>query len=80
MTTVSPGGNTARAREAALPCGTKATRPGHALRTGGTPSPYEEPRALFVGGEAGVGTTRLLREFLGRAAADLAVVAVDGIP
>ncbi|WJV51118.1 helix-turn-helix transcriptional regulator [Streptomyces flavofungini] len=37
-----------------------------------------EPRALFVGGEAGVGKTRLIQEFLGRAAADGAVVAVGG--
>ncbi|WP_306338669.1 ATP-binding protein, partial [Streptomyces sp. KL118A] len=37
-----------------------------------------EPRALVVGGEAGVGKTRLLEEFLGRAAADGAVVAVGG--
>ncbi|MEU9117035.1 ATP-binding protein, partial [Streptomyces sp. NPDC048483] len=29
-----------------------------------------EPRTLFVGGEAGVGKTRLIQEFLGRAAAD----------
>ncbi|MGY0065031.1 helix-turn-helix transcriptional regulator [Streptomyces sp. LZ34] len=37
-----------------------------------------EPRALFVGGEAGVGKTRLMQEFLGRAAADGAVVALGG--
>ncbi|WP_368661716.1 AAA family ATPase [Streptomyces sp. NA02950] len=37
-----------------------------------------EPGALFMGGEAGVGKTRLLREFLGRAAADGAVVALGG--
>ncbi|WKX73507.1 helix-turn-helix transcriptional regulator [Streptomyces sp. XD-27] len=37
-----------------------------------------EPRALFVGGEAGVGKTRLIQEFLGRAAADGAVVALGG--
>ncbi|MEU1669061.1 AAA family ATPase [Streptomyces sparsogenes] len=37
-----------------------------------------EPRALFVGGEAGVGKTRLLQEFLGRAVADGAVVALGG--
>ncbi|MDG4861732.1 AAA family ATPase, partial [Streptomyces sp. T-3] len=37
-----------------------------------------EPRALFVGGEAGVGKTRLVQEFLGRAAADGAVVALGG--
>ncbi|MFE0172924.1 AAA family ATPase [Streptomyces sp. NPDC059002] len=37
-----------------------------------------EPRALFVGGEAGVGKTRLLEEFLGRAAAEGAVVALGG--
>ncbi|MEW2390826.1 AAA family ATPase [Streptomyces venezuelae] len=37
-----------------------------------------EPRALVVGGEAGVGKTRLLTEFLGRAAADGAVVALGG--
>ncbi|MET8684966.1 AAA family ATPase [Streptomyces sp. NPDC004732] len=37
-----------------------------------------EPRALVVGGEAGVGKTRLLEEFLGRAAADGAVVALGG--
>ncbi|MFG3257309.1 AAA family ATPase [Streptomyces sp. NPDC048172] len=37
-----------------------------------------EPRALFVGGEAGVGKTRLIQEFLGRASADGAVVAVGG--
>ncbi|MGH4029160.1 helix-turn-helix transcriptional regulator [Actinomycetota bacterium Odt1-20B] len=37
-----------------------------------------EPRALFVGGEAGVGKTRLVQEFLRRAEADGAVVAVGG--
>ncbi|MFI1334864.1 AAA family ATPase [Streptomyces sp. NPDC020845] len=37
-----------------------------------------EPRALFVGGEAGVGKTRLMQEFLGRAVADGAVVALGG--
>ncbi|WP_276145460.1 helix-turn-helix transcriptional regulator [Streptomyces sp. YIM 130001] len=37
-----------------------------------------EPRALFVGGEAGVGKSRLIEEFLGRAAADGAVVALGG--
>ncbi|WP_327351282.1 helix-turn-helix transcriptional regulator [Streptomyces sp. NBC_01304] len=37
-----------------------------------------EPRALFVGGEAGVGKTRLIQEFVGRAAADGAVVALGG--
>ncbi|MFH9075368.1 helix-turn-helix transcriptional regulator [Streptomyces alboflavus] len=37
-----------------------------------------EPRALFVGGEAGVGKTRLIQEFLGRAAAGGAVVALGG--
>lgn len=37
-----------------------------------------EPRALVVGGEAGVGKTRLLTEFLGRAAADGVVVALGG--
>ncbi|GAA2069732.1 LuxR family transcriptional regulator [Streptomyces albiaxialis] len=37
-----------------------------------------EPRALFVGGEAGVGKTRLVQEFLGRAAEEGAVVAVGG--
>ncbi|GAB2592433.1 LuxR family transcriptional regulator [Streptomyces capparidis] len=37
-----------------------------------------EPRALLVGGEAGVGKTRLIEEFLGRAAADGAVVALGG--
>ncbi|GGS20236.1 helix-turn-helix transcriptional regulator [Streptomyces aureoverticillatus] len=37
-----------------------------------------EPRALFVGGEAGVGKSRLIQEFLGRAAADGAVVALGG--
>ncbi|MGP3991716.1 helix-turn-helix transcriptional regulator [Streptomyces sp. 3N207] len=36
------------------------------------------PRALFMGGEAGVGKTRLIQEFLGRAAADGAVVALGG--
>ncbi len=37
-----------------------------------------EPGALFLGGEAGVGKTRLIQEFLGRAAADGAVVALGG--
>ncbi|WP_375546838.1 helix-turn-helix transcriptional regulator [Streptomyces gossypii] len=37
-----------------------------------------EPHALFVGGEAGVGKTRLMQEFLTRAAADGAVVALGG--
>ncbi|WP_338146452.1 helix-turn-helix transcriptional regulator [Streptomyces boncukensis] len=37
-----------------------------------------EPRAVFVGGEAGVGKTRLVQEFLGRAVADGAVAAVGG--
>ncbi|WP_325051995.1 helix-turn-helix transcriptional regulator [Streptomyces triticagri] len=37
-----------------------------------------EPHALFLGGEAGVGKTRLIEEFLGRAAADGAVVALGG--
>ncbi|MFW5418811.1 AAA family ATPase [Nocardiopsis sp. CNT-189] len=37
-----------------------------------------EPRALIVGGEAGVGKTRLLEEFLRRAAADGAVTALGG--
>ncbi|MEV7194201.1 AAA family ATPase [Streptomyces sp. NPDC093510] len=37
-----------------------------------------EPRAFFVGGEAGVGKTRLLEEFRVRAAADGAVVALGG--
>ncbi|GAA3124392.1 helix-turn-helix transcriptional regulator [Streptomyces rectiviolaceus] len=37
-----------------------------------------EPCALVVGGEAGVGKTRLLEEFLGRAAAGGAVVALGG--
>ncbi|MFC4885533.1 AAA family ATPase [Streptomyces beijiangensis] len=37
-----------------------------------------EPRALFMGGEAGVGKTRLIEEFLGRAAANGAVVARGG--
>ncbi|MER7788459.1 AAA family ATPase [Streptomyces sp. NPDC097640] len=37
-----------------------------------------EPSALFVGGEAGVGKTRLMQEFLGRAVADGAVVALGG--
>ncbi|MEV0529692.1 AAA family ATPase [Streptomyces sp. NPDC050439] len=38
----------------------------------------EESGAVFLGGEAGVGKTRLLREFLGRAAAGGAVVALGG--
>ncbi|WP_307805236.1 helix-turn-helix transcriptional regulator [Streptomyces spirodelae] len=37
-----------------------------------------EPRAVFLGGEAGVGKTRLMQEFLGRAAAGGAVVALGG--
>ncbi|WP_371749753.1 AAA family ATPase [Streptomyces sp. NBC_01283] len=37
-----------------------------------------EPGALFVGGEAGVGKTRLVQEFLGRADAGGAVVALGG--
>ncbi|WP_420710876.1 helix-turn-helix transcriptional regulator [Streptomyces sp. NRRL S-118] len=37
-----------------------------------------EPQALVVGGEAGVGKTRLLEEFLDRARAEGAVVAVGG--
>ncbi|MEU3742394.1 AAA family ATPase [Streptomyces sp. NPDC032198] len=37
-----------------------------------------EPGALFVGGEAGVGKTRLIQEFLGRATANGAVVALGG--
>ncbi|MEU5957817.1 AAA family ATPase [Streptomyces sp. NPDC047525] len=37
-----------------------------------------EPGALVVGGEAGVGKTRLIREFLGRATTDGAVVALGG--
>ncbi|MGP3975985.1 helix-turn-helix transcriptional regulator [Streptomyces sp. 8N114] len=36
------------------------------------------PRAVFMGGEAGVGKSRLIQEFLGRAAADGAVVALGG--
>ncbi|MEV6757255.1 AAA family ATPase [Streptomyces sp. NPDC051214] len=38
----------------------------------------EEPGAVILGGEAGVGKTRLLQEFLGRAAAGGAVVALGG--
>ncbi|MHC3392213.1 helix-turn-helix transcriptional regulator [Streptomyces lavendulocolor] len=37
-----------------------------------------EPQALLVGGEAGVGKTRLLEQFLGEACAQGAVVAVGG--
>ena len=37
-----------------------------------------EPGALFVGGEAGVGKTRLVQEFLRRATADGAVAALGG--
>lgn len=37
-----------------------------------------EPGALIIGGEAGVGKTRLLEEFLGRAAADGAAVGRGG--
>ncbi|MDX6348644.1 MAG: hypothetical protein QOF84_3434 [Streptomyces sp.] len=37
-----------------------------------------EPQALLVGGEAGVGKSRLLEEFLGAAAASGAVTAVGG--
>lgn len=37
-----------------------------------------EPQALLIGGEAGVGKTRLLEEFLGGASSQGAVVAVGG--
>ncbi|MFD7628912.1 ATP-binding protein [Streptomyces sp. NPDC059851] len=38
----------------------------------------QEPQALLIGGEAGVGKTRLTEEFLGEAARSGAVVAVGG--
>ncbi|KIF67824.1 hypothetical protein HY68_02880, partial [Streptomyces sp. AcH 505] len=37
-----------------------------------------EPQALLIGGEAGVGKTRLVEELLGRACDQGAVVAVGG--
>ncbi|WP_141724875.1 ATP-binding protein, partial [Streptomyces niveus] len=37
-----------------------------------------EPQALLVGGEAGVGKTRLIEELISRACRDNAVVAVGG--
>ncbi|WP_206540788.1 helix-turn-helix transcriptional regulator [Nocardiopsis potens] len=49
-----------------------------ALRDALSQADAGEPRALFVGGEAGVGKTRLIREFLHRAAEGGAVTALGG--